>query len=49
MTGIKQREKYLDDLLNQVTNYSISKDPTIIGVSLMTSPQQSGGASRFNP
>ena len=49
MTGIKQREKYLDDLLNQVTNYSISKDPTIIGVSLMASPQQSGGASQFNP
>lgn len=43
MTGIKQREKYLDDLLNQVTNYSISKDPTIIGVSLMTSP--SGGSN----
>jgi hypothetical protein len=38
----KQRERYLDDLINRVTNYSISKDPTIIGVSLMTG-QQSGG------
>jgi len=44
----KQRERYLDDLINRVTNYSISKDPTIIGVSLMTG-QQTGGASRFNP
>jgi len=45
---LKQRERYLDDLINRVTNYSISKDPTIIGVSLMTG-QQTGGASRFNP
>lgn len=44
----KERERYLDDLINRVTNYSISKDPTIIGVSLMTG-QQTGGASRFNP
>jgi hypothetical protein len=35
----KQREIYLDDLINKVTNYSISKDPTIIGVSLMTEEQ----------
>jgi hypothetical protein len=35
----KQRETYLDDLINKVTNYSISKDPTIIGVSLMTEEQ----------
>jgi hypothetical protein len=47
-TGIKQREKYLEDLIELVTNYSISKDPTSIGVSLMTG-QQSGGASQFNP
>jgi hypothetical protein len=40
---LKQRERYLDDLLDKVTNYSISKDPTIIGVSLMTSPQQQSG------
>jgi hypothetical protein len=44
----KQREIYLDDLINRVTNYSISKDPTSIGVSLMTGGQQSGagGTSR---
>lgn len=42
---LKQRERYLDDLLDRVTNYSISKDPTIIGVSLMASPQQSGGST----
>lgn len=47
--NLKERERYLDDLINRVTNYSISKDPTIIGVSLMASPQQSGGASQFNP
>jgi hypothetical protein len=41
--NLKERERYLDDLINRVTNYSISKDPTIIGVSLMASPQQSGG------
>lgn len=40
--NLKERERYLDDLINRVTNYSISKDPTIIGVSLMASPQQSG-------
>jgi hypothetical protein len=34
--GIKQREKYLEDLVDLVTNYAISKDPTSIGVSLMT-------------
>jgi hypothetical protein len=44
----KQRERYLDDLINRVTNYSISKDPTIIGVSLMTGQQtgSGGGTSR---
>lgn len=42
---LKQRERYLDDLLDRITNYSISKDPTIIGVSLMASPQQSGGST----
>jgi hypothetical protein len=42
----KQRETYLDDLINKVTNYSISKDPTIIGVSLMTGQESGGGTSR---
>lgn len=44
-SGIKQREKYLKDLIDLVTNYSISKDPTSIGVSLMTGNQQTGGTS----
>jgi hypothetical protein len=47
-TNPKIREKYLEDLIDIVTNYSISKDPTSIGVSLMTGGQQSGagGTSR---
>lgn len=45
-TNLKERERYLDDLINRVTNYAISKDPTSIGVSLMTGGVgESGGAN----
>ena len=44
-TNLKERERYLDDLINRVTNYAISKDPTSISVSLMTGglPQSGTG------
>jgi hypothetical protein len=43
--NLKERERYLDDLINRVTNYSISKDPTSIGVSLMTGGVGGSGTS----
>jgi hypothetical protein len=41
--GLETRNKYLNDMIDRVTNSVIQKDPTAIGVSLMSGNQQTGG------
>jgi hypothetical protein len=47
--GLETRNKYLNDMIDKVTNSVIQQDPTAIGVSLMSGNKQTGGASQFNP
>jgi hypothetical protein len=41
--GLETRNKYLNDMIDRITNSVIQKDPTAIAVSLMSGNQQTGG------
>ena len=41
--GLETRNKYLNDMINKITNSVIQQDPTAIGVSLMSGNKQTGG------
>ena len=41
--GLETRNKYLNDMIDKITNSVIQQDPTAIGVSLMSGNKQTGG------